>query len=187
MKFSRTDIIERSVKLSRHKVSEERIAEGCNERKIVSDALDDRVPDKIKNFIKQFESQASMFGYSFDKNTNQHKAYIILGNTIHKIICEKENIIYQKYIQDKKLIKLYNTGSNFNKEGIPIKKYLNVSGTIKQNLPRLLNLIDKNQYMGAEWLKKNQDMHLTYIAFSKNDITIYYISSKDKLQILKRL
>lgn len=179
MNFAFESLVERSVKFSKGQVSQERIAKGDADKQQVYNSLDKRAPEKIKSFIRQFNGGARLFGYSFDPNTKIHKAYILLENCINKVLINSDDMTYQTYNQDKKLLKLYNADSTFKAQGISIKKYLRYEGKIKDHLPRLIQLIDKKKYSGSEWLKKNQDVDITYIAFTKHDITLYYVTKQD--------
>lgn len=179
MNFTFNSLVERSVKFSKSQVSQERIAKGNSDKQQVYNSLDKKVPEKVKSFIRQFNGGARLFGYSFDPNTKLHKAYILLEDCINKVLMRSDEIIYQTYHQDKKLLKLYNADSTFKAQGIAIKKYIKYEGKIKDHLSRLIQLIDKKKYSGSEWLKNNQEADITYIAFTKDDITLYYVTKQD--------
>jgi len=183
-KNSDKKLIERSVRISKENVSKERIAEGYTKLEILLKKLDYQVPKEIKNFLKTYANTAHIFGYSKDSITDNHKAYVEICSKgisqINKISVSKDlKVNCEVYEFDRSLIKNYSSNHDFKSNSLARKKYIRFRGKIEEYYESILKFCDKRGYTAAQWLKQNKKANLSYIAISKEFITIYYYSDHD--------
>jgi hypothetical protein len=183
-KNSDKKLTERSVRISKENVSKERIAEGYTKLEFLLKKLDDQVPQEIKDFLKTYSNTAHLFGYSKDSITGNHKAYVELSSKdtiqINKICASKElEVNCEVYKFDRSLIKNYSSSNDFKSNSIARKKYIRFTGKIEEHYEHILKFCNKRGYAAAQWLKQNKKANLSYIAISKEFITIYYYLDYD--------